>query len=169
MRRPLKIGLGLFGAALGGLAFWVYPTVRDLRNAGFLDRPLKNRYVAGREENLRAIRAALLVYHDSEEAFPTREGWVAALTPRLRTADLSEADVLRKITRPDQAWGPGKGYAIPTTVAGRYRGDLKGPDPVILFETEGPDGGGEAEFRSGLGRNAITLKGRVLNGLITPQ
>lgn len=162
MRARRIVGTVAVAAALG-LVWWVYPVVRDLVGAGFLDRGEAATYVASREANLRAIRTALLQYHDSEERFPFANGWERAIADRLRPSNMSAKDAEKKLVRPDlQGTGPGVGYAISSAHAGRYRDDVPKAETVLVYESRQrvPSASGRfSEDGDGMG---ITMDGSLV-------
>lgn len=122
----------------------VYAGVRfgpDLMTAyrqGFFEKQAKREYTPDHEGNLRAIHTALMLYHESEERFPMANGWMDAIKPLLRTADLSPEDALKKLKRPgadsrDDVWG----YSINKSCAGKYKDDIaSGSATVLVFESQ---------------------------------
>ncbi|MFN3963516.1 MAG: hypothetical protein ACK4NQ_11115, partial [Fimbriimonadaceae bacterium] len=95
----LYIGLPLLAAFL----IWGLPivqTANDFRKAGFFEKTSKTEWDADVRGNLEALYTALRFYMDSEGQLPAAEGWIDAIEPRLRTADLKEGEAEKKIHDP---------------------------------------------------------------------
>ena len=115
-------------------------TFRSLWQNGILSAVISGEdpmraYNATRSGNLKALYTALMLYHDSEDRFPSAEGWMDAIDPRLKANDLSHEEANKKLHRPGFR---GYGYALNDAVAGKYKGDLKDPQIPLIFETADP-------------------------------
>ncbi|MBS1706854.1 MAG: hypothetical protein JST40_13385 [Armatimonadetes bacterium] len=110
------------------------PDLVAVYKAGFLDKIEKREYQASRLGNLEAMQTAMLLYLDSEGAFPPADLWMEAIEPRLKTADLKEGEAAKKMIRPDFEPNSGSyGYAYNTQCAGKYTDDLPQKDKTILI------------------------------------
>lgn len=120
-------------------------------------------YVGTSTENLRRIRTALMLYHDSEGQFPDASGWMNAAIDRLQTADLNKGEGLKKLVRPDLLGQDGAyGYAFNDACSRKYKDDVKDPKTPLVFESTDKafDAHGDpAKLRKGL---AITIDGTIL-------
>lgn len=120
-------------------------------------------YTGTTTENLRRIRTALMLYHDSEGQFPEASRWMDAAQDRLQTADLNKGEGIKKLVRPDliQSDG-GYGYAFNDACSKKYKDDLKDPKTILVFESNDTNfdaHGDPAKIRKGL---AITIDGTIL-------
>ncbi len=139
-----RLGLGCLGLiAVGVGALAVTGFGKDLINLwrngtlqAALFPPPKRTYTATNEENLRALHTALLLYHDSEGQFPTGNGWMDAIQPRLQTSDMASGEGLKKLVRPDLMGQAEKfGYALNAAAAGKYRDDVGDPKTPLIYES----------------------------------
>jgi hypothetical protein len=152
--------------------FWVGPG-RDIRtfwNHGFIQEALNNSgedraYSASREANLKAISVALNLYEESEERYPAASGWMDAIGSRLRTTDMSEAEAAKKLVRPNmKSPQAGQfGYAINDAVAGKYKGDLKDPKTVLVFETTDRAKNAHGNPKAQKGGLGVTISGEIVH------
>jgi len=136
--RTKKVVLFVVGVFVGVLAYLGYrfgPVLKDLWDAGYIEglsEVEQREYQGTSRQNLEAIYVALMLYHDSEGAFPPAETWMDLTKLRLKTRDLSEEESLKKLKNPllksDGEWG----YALNDAVAGKYKDDIKDPDTTLL-------------------------------------
>lgn len=137
-----------------GLALGLY-------RKGVFEQIPEREYVATNEANLRALRTAMLLYHDAEDQFPVASGWMDAIKISLRTNDLKDGEELKKLSRPGAAAGE-YGYAINGAIGGKYKGDVL-PSTVLIFESVSQAYnavGDPAKDGSGKG---ITLDGKIVS------
>jgi|APTNR8051073442_1049403.scaffolds.fasta_scaffold00008_164 hypothetical protein len=129
----LYIGLPLLAAFL----IWGLPivqTANDFRKAGFFEKTSKTEWDADVRGNLEALHTALRFYMDSEGMLPAGEGWIDAIEPRLRTADLKEGEAEKKIH--DPSVGVGKyGFAFNQALSGKHLDDLPA-ETVVLYQSQ---------------------------------
>jgi hypothetical protein len=139
MKNGLKIGCGIVAGVLLVAAAFYGPTAWSLYSAGVfnsaMNKPEKEQYSAGREENLRALYVALMAYHDSEGAYPPAESWMDAIANRLQTNNLKKGEGEKKFTRPGLTDGQ-YGYAMNTVFSGKYKGEIGAETDVLLFESQ---------------------------------
>lgn len=119
-------------------------------------------YQGNTNDNLKAIRTALLLYHDNEDHFPEASGWMDAIAPMLRTNDLQEGEEWKKLKNPSLGGlsADEYGYAMSEEVAGRNRADLQG-DPILVFESpknRAKNAAGDPTVEKG---HQISLKGTL--------
>ncbi|MBV6459668.1 MAG: hypothetical protein HONBIEJF_02819 [Fimbriimonadaceae bacterium] len=134
--RAKKVVLFVVGIFVGVLAYLAYrfgPALLDLANAGWTLSDIEQReYQGTSKQNLEAIHVALMLYHDSEGAFPPAATWMDVTKLRLKTRDLSDEESLKKLKNPvlknESEWG----YAINEAVAGKYKDDIKDPEKTLL-------------------------------------
>ncbi len=112
-------------------------SARDLYRAGVFDQQAQRTYSGNTSDNLKAIRTALLLYHDSEGQFPVADHWMEAIEQRIRTDDMSGAESAKKLVDPVFAGQPGKyGFAFNDAASGKYKGDLQDPKMPLVFESQ---------------------------------
>jgi hypothetical protein len=150
----VRIGCGLVLFVFFGLVIWVGPVVRDLIKNGFLDRVDREEYTADRVGNLKALRTALMLYHESEGIFPEANGWVEAIKPRIASNGMSEAEALRKFDNPVTTTKGQIEYALNPAVAGKFEGDLSSKAIPLVSESSG----------SANDRWSISVSGEIADG-----
>ncbi len=124
--------VGIVGAGL-----WVGPTLRDLYRGGFFNSVGTRQYKGTLDENLKAIRTALMLYHDSEGQFPNSAGWMDAIRTRIRTDDLSGAEAEKKLMDPAYGGKPNVyGFAMNDAASGKYKDDIKDKKAPLIFESQ---------------------------------
>jgi hypothetical protein len=138
-------------------------------------------YEGTSKENLKALYTAMMLEHDSEEAFPPADQWMDAIKDRITTGDMPMAEAEKKYVNPMiQPAKKGQfGYAMNAALAGKYKDDVKNPDETLLIfdskETSWNAHGDPKELlpdppRQG-GNLGITVSGkvvRVANGKLEP-
>jgi hypothetical protein len=169
-KKKLKIGC-LTVAVLAVLGFcWFYgPLLLALYNKGFLDSLVRHddttKYIGTSTDNLKFLRTALMGYQESEGQFPQASGWMEAIQNRLGTDKLKKGEGMKKLVAPEFLGQDGKyGYALNDAVAGKYDGDLKDRNTLMIFEsttTERNAHGDPAKLRKA-GGIAITLDGQIV-------
>ena len=93
--RKVAIGIGALLAVLA--AAWLVQVGKaalDAKKAGLLDDVQTDKYQVGRENNLKAIQAALLSSAESEGRLPDAKGWVS-----MERYLLGESDEMRQVMR----------------------------------------------------------------------
>jgi len=161
-RRQRNILLGL-GIVTAGAVIWVGWIVKPLIDRGFFETATPDKYVASRGANLKAIRNALMLYHDSEGQFPAANGWLDAIRPRMQTNKMTAEEAETKIIRPDLTGKPGAfGYAINSAAAGKYKDDAGPASTVLVYESteERANASGEPDLSDG--RLGITIDGKLV-------
>ena len=129
--RWILLGVGLLVLVAG---VWLWPVLRVLMSKGLPQGPEMRKYEGTSADNLKAIRTALMLYHDNEDKFPEANGWMDAIEKQLKTNDLTPEEAAKKLKNP--ATGE-FGYAINDAAAGKYKGDLKDPKMVLVYESSG--------------------------------
>ena len=127
------IGVPLTAAFL----IWGLPivlTANDFRKAGFFEKTSKTEWDGDVRGNLVALHTALRLYMDSESQLPAGEGWIDAIEPRLRTADLKEGEAEKKLHDPSAGAGQ-YGFAFNKAISGKHFEDLPG-DTVVLYQSQ---------------------------------
>jgi hypothetical protein len=142
MKRKIKRGcFWAFVAIVVVLAIWVGPVIRDLWKSGILGNQLSaqkmREYQGNSMENLKALHTALLLYHDSEEAFPDSSGWMDAITNRIKAGDMTQEEADKKFVNPLIPKGKGVfGYAMNDLCSKKYKDDIKDPATTpLLFDS----------------------------------
>lgn len=166
-----RIGSGLVGCSVVfvGFLFLTGPG-KDIRNLwsngtipSLLFPPANRPYSANAEGNLKAIRTALMLYHDSEGQFPQGAGWMDAIENRMTASDMTGAESKKKLIRPDLANSPNEyGYALNDKASGKYKDDV-GAKTVLVYESKQVERnahGDAAKDKSGAG---ITVDGTIVH------
>lgn len=160
----LRLFLLALVAGIGYAAWRLGPPLLDFYRAGFFESDPKREYQGTSIDNLKAMRTALLLYHDSEDHFPEAAGWMDAIETRLLTADLSPEEAAKKLRRP----GLGEtefGYALNAAVGGKFKDDLpKRGATVLVYESAAIGRNAHGDPAKGLGgvELAITIDGTIL-------
>jgi len=134
-KRVLLFVVGVFAGVLGYLGIRFGPALIDFVNAGWIGgvKEVEQREYHGSSlENLKAIHTALMLYHDSEGAFPPAATWMDVTKLRLKTRDLSEEESMKKLKNPLLSNPKEWGYAINDAAAGKYKDDIAEPDKTPL-------------------------------------
>jgi len=135
----LWFGVGLL-IAIGYCAWRFGPLVMAFYRQGFFDNPAMREYEGTSSQNLKALHTALLLYHESEGQFPSAAGWMDAIRNRVKVADMSEEEAMKKFRNPrfeaNHAAGV-YGYSMNDAASGAYRDDLKEGGKTILLYEEG--------------------------------
>lgn len=138
-RRPwLKYGCSALVLIVAGVTIWLGPVIRDFMKAGVLQGVLggvdKRKYEGDTIDNLRAMHTAMMVYHDSEGAFPDATGWMDAIEPRLQTYDMEKKESQKKLVSPEFVGQAGKyGYAMNLSASQKYIDDIPEPSKMPLI------------------------------------
>lgn len=141
--KGIGIGIAALVAILLGLIFFTEPgqAVQDLWRRGMIQAAVfkgkKGAFKGGRKESLTAIHTALMLYHDSEEAFPPANSWMDAIEGRIVTNDLSKKGAEKKLVRPDLRDAEGLyGYAFNVKAAGKYKDDIGPATTALVYESK---------------------------------
>jgi hypothetical protein len=115
-------------------------TVRDLYKHGFLDayfaQDQTRKYDASSENNLTMLYKAMMLYHESEGQFPKSNGWMDAVKSFGAASDLAKGESEKKFVTPSLAGKPGQfGYAMNDVASGKYKGDIKDPKTILIFDS----------------------------------
>jgi len=161
----IKIALVLFVLGLAYVAFRFGPDARTAYRQGFLDSTRMREFSGDAIDNLRAQSTALLLYHDSEGQFPPANGWMDAIEPRLRTADMKAEEAAKKLRDPRLVDPKAYGFSMNAKIAGKYRDDIGGERTVLIFASKSTQrnasGDPFKDARAGAPL-AITLNGTVV-------
>ena len=124
---------------VGYYAITAFPAIRDLYRAGIFDTLGERKYTGTTIDDLKAIRTALMLYHESEGQFPASDHWMEAIQQRIRTDDMSGKEAAKKLIDPVFSGQPGKyGFAMNDATSGKYKGDIKDPKTPLVFESQDP-------------------------------
>ena len=135
MARKIVIGVGAAVALLA--VVWIVQVVKvamDAKKAGFLDDVETEKYQVGRDNNLKAIQASLLLSAESEGQLPDAGQWMDQALIRLKTSDISEEEAKAKLRVPGRT-PPDFGYAINDKLAGRPLDTKADAENVLVFES----------------------------------
>ena len=139
------------------VAFWHNGLLEQL-----ISPEQQRKYDATSQGNLKAIFTALMLYHDSEGQFP-KDAWMDAIQNYLRTTDMTPEEAAKKLVRPDLA--PPKagvyGYSINDGVVGKYKGDIKDSNTILVFESNATDRNAHGDPSTAKGRLAVRISGVV--------
>ena len=165
-----KAGLVLAVVALGLALVALSPFgqgVRDLWARGIpqslVAKPPERRSDPDIAARLRRIRTALELYHDSEDHYPSAEGWNDAVRKRLKAADLAPGEAEKILDRPG-----GLTITLNDAAASKYRKDLA-PSTVLVYESDrpGPNAHGSPSGKGPKGRG-ITVDGTLVEVPVSP-
>lgn len=164
MRKKVLRGIGLVLLVLVlGVGLWAGPTLVSVWRAGFFERIEPEEFRVSRENNLRALHTALILYHDSEGQFPAGNGWMEAIRPRLARNGLSMEEAQIKLIRPDLAGNANQyGYALNEAAIAKYKDDIPGDDPVLVFESETTERDAVGKPEPSPERWGITVSGQIV-------
>lgn len=123
--------VGMLGYA--GVRFG--PDTLTAYRQGFLEGTRMREFSGGAIDNLRALHTALMLYHDSEGQFPAASGWMDAIEPRLRTADMKPEEAAKRLKDPRLSDPAAYGFALNTAVAGKFKDDVGDGKTVLVFAT----------------------------------
>lgn len=136
MRKKVVKVVGL--VLLGGLGYvgWRFgPAAFDLWKGGYLFNEVEMReYLGTSKENLKALHTALMLYHDSEDAFPPADAWMDRITPYLRTGDLPAEEAKKKFRNPliRPSGEAVYGYAMNVAFDSKHKDDVEDADRLPL-------------------------------------
>lgn len=170
MKKGAKVMIGIAAGLLLGVGGFALSPMGDVAldayRAGFLTTTKQTEYHGSNEENLKALRTALLLYHDSEGQFPDGAGWMDAISTRLQTADLKPGEGEQKLRRPDAAEGE-FGYGLNKVVSGQYVDDLPEKGKTLLLfeskETQKNAVGDVTDLVRDGGGKGITVDGEIVS------
>jgi hypothetical protein len=123
------IGIG-YAEYMVGYTVRLFLAKGIIRTVGDKDRT----YSGDNRANLKALYTAMMLQHDSEDAFPPADKWMDALKSRITTGDMQPSEAMKKFIDPSLAGRPKSfGYAMNDAVAGKYKGDVPDPDKTLLL------------------------------------
>ncbi|MFZ4508128.1 MAG: hypothetical protein ACOYON_10595 [Fimbriimonas sp.] len=143
-KRIRALGCGCLVVVIGAIGFLFFTepgnAVRDLWNRGILQAALvkedRMKFDGDSRASLKALHTALMLYHDSEGAFPPADRWMDAIENRLASNDLDPASAKQKLVRPDLRGTEGQyGYALNVAAAGKYKADAGKGTTILVFES----------------------------------
>jgi len=158
------------GIVFGLLCFVVTPLYHLLHGLGWLSGHETVKYHASNEANLKALRIALLAYHESEGQFPDSRKWMDAIKTRVRADNMAEAEAMKKFVNPLYPAKAGVfGYAMNDAASNKYKGDLKDPKMPLIFDSSDTawDAHGDpaklkAKSQEEGGNEAVAVDGTIL-------
>ena len=117
------------------------------------------------KDRLMAMHTAAELFHSSEDSFPKADKWMDDLLIRLQTQNLKKGEAEKKLKRPDFDKSPDQyGFAMNTSVAGMYKGDIKDANTIMIFEStdtrKNAVGDPKADGKSG--GQGITVSGEIV-------
>jgi hypothetical protein len=117
------------------------------------------------KDRLKAMQTAADLYHSSEDSYPKADKWMDDLLIRLQTQNLKKGEAEKKLKRPDLETNPDQyGFAINTAVAGKYKGDIKDPKAILIFESKDTkkNASGDPKADGKPGGEGITISGEIV-------
>ncbi|MBI1334565.1 MAG: hypothetical protein JST12_16440 [Armatimonadetes bacterium] len=167
-KKVLRVGCLLVVIALG--ITWFSPAgkaIRDLVPIFFKkDISGTEAFKGDLEDRLKAMYTAAELYQTSEDAYPEADKWMDELLTRLKTQNLKKGEAEKKIMRPDLQDKDGEyGFAINTAAAGKYKGDIKDPKTILIFESKDTkkNASGDPKTDGLAGGKGITIGGEIVN------
>ena len=122
-------------------------------------------YQGDLKDRLNAMKTAADLYHTSEDMYPKADKWMDDLLIRLQTQNLKKGEAERKMKRPDMETAPDQyGFAINTAVAGKYKGNIKDPKTILIFESKDTkkNASGDPKSDGKPGGEGITISGEIV-------
>jgi len=134
-----RIGIGCL-VVVAAIVLLFGRTIKDLWSHGFLDAYLSpeqtRTYNATSQNNLKMLHSAMLQYHESEGQFPKSNGWMDAIRSYGAASDLAKGEAEKRFVAPSLSRKPGAfGYAMNDAASGKYKGDLKDPKTILIFDS----------------------------------
>ncbi len=167
-RKVLGCGCGVLLIALG--VTWFSPAGKAIRAllpiALMKDTAGTESFKGDLSDRLKAMYTAAELYHQSEDSFPKAETWTDDLLKRLQTQNLKPGEAEKKLKRPDLETIPDQfGFEINKEVAGKYKGDIKDPKTIMIFESKETKKNlsGDPKVDGKPGGQAITVSGELVN------
>lgn len=159
MKKHWRVLVGVIAAIGIGACIWLWPVIRAFMKIGIPEGPEMRQYQGTIEGNLKAIRTALVLYHENEDHFPEAAGWMDAIEKQLKTNDLTVEEAAKKLRNPAK---PSEyGYAINDAVAGKFKGDIEKPETVLVFEVAPGARNAHGDPKTAKGQG-ITLNGSIV-------
>ncbi|MBS1713858.1 MAG: hypothetical protein JST30_05925 [Armatimonadetes bacterium] len=162
--RKVAIGVGaLIVVLVGTWLFQVAQAAMDAKKAGLLDDVATEKYQVGRENNLKAIQASLLLSAESEGKLPDAGQWMDQALIRLKTSDLTEAEAKDKLRVPGRG-GLDYGYAVNDKLAGKPLDVKAEAETVLVFESRDAswNAHGDPDKDAATGGKGVTVSGKVV-------
>jgi hypothetical protein len=138
VRKKVFRGIGLLFLLAIGYAGWRFgPPLYDFWKGGYFDPIEMKKYQGTSMENLKNLYTAMMLYHESEEAFPPGDVWMDRIKPYIRTVDLAPEEAVKKFQNPlIRPAGPSVfGYAMNEACSAKYKDDVKGGDVPLIFDS----------------------------------
>ncbi len=137
---PRKRGRGclIFGlVVLVGLGWWLGPVIKSAWKVGLFEKVDKRTYDGNTMQNFKSMHQAMMLYHESEDAFPDGSGWMGEVENRMRAYDMAKEESAKKLVSPEYRDQPGKfGYAMNDQCARKYKDDIPNPQTTpLLFDS----------------------------------
>ena len=117
------------------------------------------------DDRLKAMYTAAELYHKSEDSYPKAEKWMDDLQVRLQTQNLKPGEAEKKMKRPEfEKTADQFGFAMNKEVAGKYKGDIKDPKTIMIFESKDTKKNaiGDPKADGIKGGSAITVGGEIV-------
>lgn len=163
-RKLIAIILLVIGFAAGYWLVQVGIVANSFARAGFFEEQQKRSYDNVDAENqLKDLHAALTLYLDSEGALPPANAWMDAIKPRLKTADLSETEALKKLQAPgNRGKTDAFGIVFNPALGGKAWEDVPPKTPVLFYSDTLTQLNANASPDAATNVLAITADGTVL-------
>lgn len=171
-----RVILMIVGAVVLVLGYiYVGPLIQlanGLVKKGVLEKAENRTYSGGTADNLRALYTAIMFVHESDGQFPDASKWMDAVKMRIQSGDMTAEESQKKLLDPALGGKQGAyGFAMNDACSNKYKGDLKDPKTILLFESSDtkwnahgdPTAMAPKPPRSGQQNLAITVGGDVVS------
>ena len=167
-RKKIVRGVAIAGIAIVGIgAFTPQGKAVRVLIATFTQKDVSGTeaYQGDVKDRLKAMHTAADLYNKSEDMYPKADKWMDDLLIRLQTQNLKPGEAEKKLKRPDLDAKPDQyGFAINAAVAGKYKGDIKDPKTVLIFESKDTkkNQAGDPKADGKPGGEGITISGEIV-------
>jgi hypothetical protein len=157
----IAIPIVVIGVTIEATVTW--KGVFALFRSGFaqgLMKPEKTEYQGSTEANIKALRTALLLYHENEDQFPAANGWMDAMKNQVKTNSLKPGEELKKF-KVDGVGPEEFGFAMSDIASQKNKTKLK-PDDVLVFVSKDKRWNAHGKPDDIGAGFAITLEGKLV-------
>jgi len=153
----LVVFFGLTGPGRDIVNLWRNGSIQSL-----LEGSKKRTYNANNEQNLTALRTAMMLYHESEGQFPDSKGWMEAVKNRIKAEDMETKEAEKKLVRPDLQGKAGEyGYSMNDAASQKYKDDIS-KSTILLYESKQTARNAHGDAKTDRDGYAITVDGKLL-------
>jgi hypothetical protein len=166
-KRKWKLAIAaITGVLLLAFLAYAYQLWRIGNEIGLFDPDQVREYQGSNVTNLKALRTALMLYHDNEDHFPASSGWMDAIEQNLKANDMKQEEAEKKLVNPLIAPKPGVfGYGMNDAASLKYKKDIKDPKTVLVYDSSDTrrNAHGDPLKSKGAGAKGITLDGTIVD------